>query len=163
MNGINIDQVHTAKPAHLPLDNAHAAVLTVIARVGLVDRSTVSAVVSDSGPLIVALEAAGCIAGRKIDRRDGSKTTMYRMQPKGTAALSEHANRSAMHASSMPQQPTVAGGRNPFSSEIYMGLELRRLCTRPGAYDAMAIPSLINGRERTLLKSELPTVSATAA
>lgn len=41
---------------------------------------------------------------------------------------------------------TVAGPRVPFSAQVYTGAELRNTSTRPGAYDAMAVPSLLNGR-----------------
>lgn len=36
--------------------------------------------------------------------------------------------------------------RGPVSSEIYMGDELRTTSSRPGAYDALQLPSLFNGR-----------------
>lgn len=42
---------------------------------------------------------------------------------------------------------SVAGPRIPFSREIYTGAELTTRSSRPGAYDAMAIPSLFNGRQ----------------
>ena len=45
---------------------------------------------------------------------------------------------------------TVAGPRQFCSASTYDGAELRHLSNRPGAYDAMAIPSLINGPERNL-------------
>jgi hypothetical protein len=41
---------------------------------------------------------------------------------------------------------TVAGPRMPFSAEVYTGAELRQTSTRPGAYDALTLPSLFNGR-----------------
>ena len=45
---------------------------------------------------------------------------------------------------------TVASPRQFRSALTYDGAELRHLSNRPGAYDAMAIPSLINGPERNL-------------
>lgn len=44
---------------------------------------------------------------------------------------------------------TVAGPRCHFSTEIYAGAELRALSARPGAYDAMSLPSLVFGRRVT--------------
>lgn len=41
---------------------------------------------------------------------------------------------------------TVAGPRVPFSSQSYTGAELRATSMRPGAYDALALPSVFNGR-----------------
>jgi len=41
---------------------------------------------------------------------------------------------------------TVAGPRVPFSAEVYTGTELRPTSLRPGAYDALTLPSLFNGR-----------------
>ncbi|CAN5859750.1 hypothetical protein BH11PSE13_BH11PSE13_12470 [soil metagenome] len=43
---------------------------------------------------------------------------------------------------------TVAAPRVPYSPEIYMGAELRATSPRAGAYDALRIPSLFNGRRR---------------
>lgn len=43
---------------------------------------------------------------------------------------------------------TVAGPRRPISHEIYNGAELTGNATRPGAYDALRIPSLFNGRRQ---------------
>ena len=152
MNRVEVTRTPDVAPAPLPLDDAHAAVLTVISSMGLVDRSALTSVVINATPLIAALVAAVCIVGRKVDRRDGTKATLYCMQPKGTAALTEHTSRIASTSPGTRAVPAVAGKRNQFSAEIYMGHELRRLCNRPGAYDAMAIPSLINRRERTLLQ-----------
>lgn len=42
--------------------------------------------------------------------------------------------------------PTIAGPRVPYSSATYTGEELRRAPTRPGATDALQIPSLFNGK-----------------
>lgn len=44
---------------------------------------------------------------------------------------------------------TVAGPRVPFSAEVYTGAELRATSLRPGAYDALALPSVFNGRRLT--------------
>lgn len=41
---------------------------------------------------------------------------------------------------------TVAGPRRPFSAETYSGAELRPNSSRPGAYDALALPSVFMGR-----------------
>ncbi len=42
--------------------------------------------------------------------------------------------------------PTIAGPRVPYSSATYTGEELNRAPTRPGATDALRIPSLLNGK-----------------
>lgn len=41
-----------------------------------------------------------------------------------------------------------ANGAPPVMAGSYSCPELGRTCTRPGAYDAMALPSLFNGRLR---------------
>lgn len=41
-----------------------------------------------------------------------------------------------------------ATGAPPVMAGSYTCPELGRTCTRPGAYDAMALPSLFNGRQR---------------
>lgn len=41
-----------------------------------------------------------------------------------------------------------ATGAPPVMEGTYTGAELGRTCLRPGAYDAMAFPSLFNGRPR---------------
>jgi len=181
--GVNIDRVHATRskpkakpkavaapmsapvpkpkpvpvpvPAQLPLDDAHAVVLTVIARIGMVDRSTIAKSVTEAASRIDSLEAAGCITACKIDRRDGSRTTVYRMQPRGTAALHEYLEAG-------PAIPTKSGSRNLHSAAIYDGAELNRLSNRPGAYDAMALRSIINGRERTLQHPSLPQPATVA-
>lgn len=42
---------------------------------------------------------------------------------------------------------TVAAPRGPAPRSVYMGAELSVRSSRPGAYDAMALPSLMNGRK----------------
>ena len=66
----------------------------------------------------------------------------------------------AFDAAQIEQAPapvvcTVAGPRMPYSSQVYTGDELRRTSARPGAYDALALPSVFNGR-----KVAPPTVAA---
>jgi hypothetical protein len=41
-----------------------------------------------------------------------------------------------------------ANGAPPVMAGNYTCPELGRTCTRPGAYDALALPSLFNGRQR---------------
>lgn len=41
-----------------------------------------------------------------------------------------------------------AAGAPPVMAGNYTCPELGRTCTRPGAYDAMALPSLQNGRQK---------------
>lgn len=41
-----------------------------------------------------------------------------------------------------------ATGAPPVMAGTYACPELGRTCTRPGAYDAMALPSLQNGRQK---------------
>lgn len=41
---------------------------------------------------------------------------------------------------------TVAGPRTPYSAQVYTGEELRPTSARPGAYDALALPSVFMGR-----------------
>ncbi|MDP9891258.1 hypothetical protein J2W32_000355 [Variovorax boronicumulans] len=41
-----------------------------------------------------------------------------------------------------------ANGAPPVMAGSYTCPELGRTCTRPGAYDAMALPSLQNGRQK---------------
>lgn len=43
---------------------------------------------------------------------------------------------------------TVAGPRIPFPRETYSGAELATRSSRPGAYDALVLPSLFNGKPR---------------
>lgn len=43
---------------------------------------------------------------------------------------------------------TVATPRRPVAPSVYTGAELLTRCNRPGAYDALALPSLQNGRQR---------------
>lgn len=45
--------------------------------------------------------------------------------------------------------PTVAGPREHFSRETYAGAELIARSSRPGAYDALRLPSLFNGKRST--------------
>lgn len=44
---------------------------------------------------------------------------------------------------------TVAGPRLPYSTEVYTGAELRPTSLRRGAYDALTLPSVFNGRRHT--------------
>ena len=44
-------------------------------------------------------------------------------------------------------EPTVAGPRRPFSHETYTGAELETRSARPGAYDALALPSRMGDRQ----------------
>jgi hypothetical protein len=53
-------------------------------------------------------------------------------------------------AAAEPIVCTVAAPRQPATPSVYTGAELLTRSTRPGAYDAMAIPSLMNGRKRLL-------------
>ena len=57
---------------------------------------------------------------------------------------------------------TVAGPRQFCSASIYDGADLRHLSNRPGAYDAMALPSRGISRERTLVKPESGFIAAVA-
>lgn len=43
---------------------------------------------------------------------------------------------------------TVAAPRRSVMGGVYLGEELRARCPRPGAYDAMALPSLFSGQKR---------------
>lgn len=54
-----------------------------------------------------------------------------------------------LHPSADEVIPTVAAPREHFSREIYAGAELHTRSARPGAYDAMALPSLFNGKRST--------------
>lgn len=44
-------------------------------------------------------------------------------------------------------EPTVAGPRRPISHETYTGAELETRSARPGAYDALALPSRMGDRQ----------------
>jgi hypothetical protein len=57
--------------------------------------------------------------------------------------------------------PARAGATG--SAGTYDGAELRRHSNRPGAYDALALPSRGTSRERTLAQPTALTVSVTAA
>jgi hypothetical protein len=61
----------------------------------------------------------------------------------------QHAHEAAVEEEKAPVICTVAGPRQPFSSESYCGAELQATCLRPGAYNAFALPSLFNGARRT--------------
>lgn len=52
---------------------------------------------------------------------------------------------------------TVATPRQSAMTGVYMGEELRARSSRPGAYDAMALPSLFNGHKRDPLATKVPT------
>ncbi|RIX74447.1 MarR family transcriptional regulator [Acidovorax cavernicola] len=47
---------------------------------------------------------------------------------------------------SAPIVCTVAGPRTPYSAQLYTGEELRPTSARPGAYDALTLPSVFMGR-----------------
>jgi hypothetical protein len=51
-------------------------------------------------------------------------------------------------AAAEPIVCTVATPRRPVAPSVYTGAELLTRCNRPGAYDALALPSLQNGRQR---------------
>lgn len=55
---------------------------------------------------------------------------------------------------------TVATPRTSAMTGVYLGEELRARCSRPGAYDAMALPSLMGGQKRDPLapRSAAPRV-----
>lgn len=59
-----------------------------------------------------------------------------------------------------PAEPvvcTVATPRAHFSREIYTGAELQRGASRPGAYDALRLPSLFNGRRAVPVNAPEPS------
>ncbi len=68
-----------------------------------------------------------------------------------TALQRAHDQASLEAVDAAPPTPvvcTVAGPRRPFSSEIYRGAELLPTAARAGAYDALRMPSLFNGRRQ---------------
>lgn len=58
-----------------------------------------------------------------------------------------------------PLGTSVAAPREHFSREVYNGAELHTRSSRPGAYDALALPSLFNGKTK-VPDTALPPVTA---
>jgi len=91
--------------------------------------------VSDIREQVITLQRAGLVLADSQDRAAITKTGVKAYSELGLLNLSPKKKRTATKVKS-----------ELMSRPVYDPVELGRTCMRPGAYDAYALPSIINGR-----------------
>lgn len=129
----------SADNSPMALTDSMEAALRVVVQNKLLDAAGVNRACGDAYTSLGDLCRRGLVKVKPGAQRDGKPTTLYIATDKGVAALERHVVRIE----------GVVSRARAWDGKAYKCPEMGRTCHRPGAYDALALPSMIGSERRT--------------